>query len=130
MKEIPNHRRILVIDDTESIHGDFHKILGKKAPDTVVLDDLESSLFGDNPASKIQEQFKIDDAFQGQDGLERVKQSLASEQPYSLAFVDMRMPPGWDGVETVEQIWKTDPNLQIVICTAYSDYSWEEIRAR
>ena len=130
MKEIPNHRRILVIDDTESIHADFHKILGKKAPDTVELDDLESSLFGDNPAAKTQDQFKIDDAFQGQDGLERVKESLESERPYSLAFVDMRMPPGWDGVETVEQIWKCDPNLQIVICTAYSDYSWEDIRAR
>jgi CheY-like chemotaxis protein len=130
MKEIPNHRRILVIDDTESIHTDFHKILGKKAPDTVELDDLESSLFGGNPAVEIQDPFRIDDAFQGQDGLERVKQSLESEQPYSLAFVDMRMPPGWDGVQTVEQIWKCDPNLQIVICTAYSDYSWEEIRAR
>jgi two-component system, sensor histidine kinase and response regulator len=130
MKEIPNHRRILVIDDTESIHTDFHKILAKKAPDTVELDDLESSLFGDKPVGEIQDQFKIDDAFQGQDGLGRVKQSLESDQPYSLAFVDMRMPPGWDGVETVEQIWKCDPNLQIVICTAYSDYSWEDIRAR
>ena len=106
MKEIPNHRRILVIDDTESIHTDFHKILAKKAPDTVELDDLESSLFGDKPVGEIQDQFKIDDAFQGQDGLGRVKQSLESDQPYSLAFVDMRMPPGWDGVETVEQIWK------------------------
>jgi len=130
MKEIPNHRRILVIDDTESIHTDFQKILGRNAPDTVELDDLESSLFGGNPVVKIQEQFKIDNAFQGQDGLERVKQALESEQPYSLAFVDMRMPPGWDGVQTVEQMWKCDPNLQIVICTAYSDYSWEEIRDR
>ena len=130
MNEIPNHRRILVIDDTESIHADFHKILGGKAPDTAELDDLEASLFGGGSQSKLEDLFTIDDAYQGQEGLEKVKQSLETHQPYSLAFVDMRMPPGWDGVETVEQIWKCDPNLQIVICTAYSDYSWEDIRAR
>ena len=47
--------------------------------------------------------------------------------PYALAFVDMRMPPGWDGVETIQEIWKVDPRLQIVICTAHSDYSWDEV---
>ena len=48
-------------------------------------------------------------------------------RPYSVAFVDMRMPPGWDGIETIARLWQADPDLQIVICTAYSDYSWEEI---
>ncbi|MCG8686026.1 MAG: hypothetical protein MI892_14190, partial [Desulfobacterales bacterium] len=43
---------------------------------------------------------------------------------------DMRMPPGWDGLETTERVWDLDPNLQIVICTAYSDYSWNEITTR
>jgi YesN/AraC family two-component response regulator len=42
----------------------------------------------------------------------------------------MRMPPGWDGLKTIEHIWKVDPNVQIVICTAYSDYSWGEITER
>ena len=40
------------------------------------------------------------------------------------------MPPGWDGVETIAKVWQTYPDLQIVICTAYSDYSWEEIVKR
>ena len=44
-----------------------------------------------------------------------------------MAFVDVRMPPGWDGVETTAQIWQKYPDLQVVICTAYSDYSWEEM---
>jgi len=44
--------------------------------------------------------------------------------------VDMRMPPGWDGVETIERLWRIDPQVQIVICTAYSDYPWEEVLAR
>ena len=36
------------------------------------------------------------------------------------------MPPGWDGIETIKHMWKIDPDIQVVICTAYSDYSWEE----
>ena len=44
-----------------------------------------------------------------------------------MAFVDVRMPPGWDGVETTAKIWQKYPDLQVVICTAYSDYSWEEM---
>ena len=47
-----------------------------------------------------------------------------------MAFIDMRMPPGWDGVETVERLWQEDPRLQIVFCTAYSDYSWKEVLPR
>ena len=44
-----------------------------------------------------------------------------------MAFIDVRMPPGWDGVETVRKIWEIDPDLQVVLCTAYSDYSWDEM---
>ncbi|MFH1417732.1 MAG: response regulator, partial [Planctomycetota bacterium] len=46
------------------------------------------------------------------------------------AFVDVRMPPGWDGIETVARLWKEDPYVQVVICTAYSDYSWGEMVER
>jgi signal transduction histidine kinase len=47
-----------------------------------------------------------------------------------MAFVDMRMPPGWDGLETIENVRYIDPDLEIVICTAYSDHPWEEIHRR
>jgi two-component system sensor histidine kinase/response regulator len=52
---------------------------------------------------------------------------LAANNPYMMAFVDVRMPPGWDGVETTSKLWEHDPQLQVVICTAYSDYAWEEL---
>src|SRR5205085_8096610 len=42
-------------------------------------------------------------------------------------FVDMRMPPGWDGLETIRAIWQADPDVQVVICSAYSDHSWDQI---
>ena len=59
-----------------------------------------------------------------------VEQAVAAGKPYALAFVDMRMPPGWDGVETIEHIWKVDPEIQVVICTAFSDHPWHRIAAR
>ena len=69
----------------------------------------------------------LDSAYQGQEGLALVQQSIQDHQPYAVAFVDIRMPPGWDGVETTQKLWEVDPNLQVVICTAYSDYSWDEL---
>jgi DNA-binding NtrC family response regulator len=55
---------------------------------------------------------------------------LQEGRPYEIAFVDVRMPPGWDGIEVAPRLWMADPDLQIVICTAYSDYTWEEMFAK
>ena len=123
------NRRILVIDDNDAIHRDFRKILGDRT-DTAVLDELRTSLLGVSPTAPESIRYEIDTASQGQEGLEKVRQALEEDSPYSLAFVDMRMPPGWDGLETIEQIWRVDPTIQIVICTAYSDYSWKDIHER
>ncbi len=123
------NRRILVIDDNDAIHQDFRKILGDQA-DTTALDELRTSLLGVDATAPDSIRYKLDDAYQGREGLDKVLRALEEGSPYSLAFVDMRMPPGWDGLETIEQIWKVDPQLQIVICTAYSDYSWKDIHQR
>ena len=123
----PN-RRILLIDDMPSIHEDFRKVLGNPAR-AAELDEVEAALFGGGTQA-IAAGFELDSAYQGQEGLAKVCQSLAAGQPYAMAFVDMRMPPGWDGIETIEQLWQQDPQLQIVICTAYADYSWDEILRR
>ena len=47
-----------------------------------------------------------------------------------MAFIDVRMPPGWDGIETTGRIWEVDPEIQVVICTAFSDYSPDEMLAK
>jgi two-component system, sensor histidine kinase and response regulator len=121
-----NHR-ILVIDDNKAIHEDFRKILCKSKTLQSGLAEAEATLFGDEVSQINLPKFQIDSAFQGQEGLDLIKRSLQEEHPYSMAFVDVRMPPGWDGVETTAQIWQKYPDLQVVICTAYSDYSWEEM---
>ncbi|MFW9267560.1 EAL domain-containing protein [Pseudomonas sp. D2-30] len=125
---VPANRRILVVDDTPAIHHDFRKILSPSAGNDDSLDDTESLLFGTPQVNRVQ--FQIDSAYQGEEALELVKRAQAEGQPYALVFADMRMPPGWDGLQTIEQLWKADPRLQIALCTAHSDYSWETMSER
>lgn len=122
------NRRVLVIDDSQAIHEDFHAILGGAEADTATLNAAKAAIFGATSVClKKQISFEIDSAFQGQEGLEKVKQALHQGRPYAMAFVDVRMPPGWDGIETIGRIWQEYPELQVVICTAYSDYNWNDI---
>lgn len=116
---------ILIVDDNHMIHEDIRKILAPEAQDDE-LSALEADLFG-APAPTVERfEFEIDSAMQGQEGLTMVEKATAEGRPYALAFVDLRMPPGWDGVETIGHLWRVDPDIQVVICTAYSDYTWAE----
>jgi PAS domain S-box-containing protein len=129
---LERNSRLLIIDDNRAIHDDFRKILTKQDHSSEHLDEAEASLFG-SPAkngSACTGAFQLDSAYQGEDGLNLVQEALNHGQPYAMAFVDMRMPPGWDGVETTSRIWEADPDLQIVICTAYSDCSWDDVLER
>ena len=120
-------RRILVIDDNRAIHEDFRKVLSATNPLHSPLAEAEAVLFDEKPDAEVRPSFQLDSAYQGQEGLALVQQSIQNHQPYAVAFVDIRMPPGWDGVETTQKLWEVDPDLQVVICTAYSDYSWDEL---
>lgn len=122
--------RILVIDDNRAIHEDFRKILCAPQATAHDLAADEAALFGEATSTEIRAEFEIDSAFQGQEGLELLQKALANGRPYAMAFIDVRMPPGWDGIETTSRIWELYPELQVVICTAYSDYSWDEMRRK
>ena len=125
---IPKNNRILVVDDNPAIHEDFRKILAAGDSGPEELEQAESALFGDvggnNPTTA---DYELTFASQGEEALEKVKESVENEAPFAMAFVDVRMPPGWDGVQTTIQLWREAPDLQAVICTAYSDYSWDEM---
>ncbi|UQS17808.1 bifunctional diguanylate cyclase/phosphodiesterase [Pseudomonas sp. HS6] len=122
------NRRILIVDDTPAIHADFRKILTPDTSGESDLNALEQTLFGTRQSPHLT--FQLDSAYQGQEALKLVQNALDEGRPYALAFTDMRMPPGWDGLETIEKLWAIDPNLQIALCTAYSDYSWEAMAER
>ncbi len=121
------NRRILLVDDNHGIHEDFRKILSDSGEAAQELDATEAALLGEAPRKSSSSRFELESAYQGQQALELVRQSVESGQPYAMAFMDVQMPPGWDGIETTQKIWEVYPDLQVVICTAYSDYSWDEM---
>ncbi len=123
------NRRVLVIDDNVAIHEDFRKILCQGF-DAALLQEARGGLFDDVPEQPTVEKFEVDCADQGQEGYRMVQQAIQQGKPYALAFVDMRMPPGWDGVETIEHLWDEDESLQVVICTAFSDHDWDQVFKR
>jgi CheY-like chemotaxis protein len=124
------NRRILIIDDNRAIHDDFRKIFEPGLATAQPLAESGTALFGDATLSIARPVFQVDFAFQGSEGAALVERARAENQPYAMAFVDMRMPPGWDGIETTLRLWELDPRVQIVICTAHSDHSWEDILHR
>jgi len=122
--------RLLIIDDNVAIHQDFLKIFGTTAEKAAEAEFLaaEAALFGETvDTASARPVFAIDSAYQGQEGVEKARQALADGRPYGMAFVDMRMPPGWDGLETIERLWTIDPHIQVVICSAHADYDWMEV---
>ncbi|HWB09772.1 MAG TPA: response regulator [Pirellulales bacterium] len=120
---------MLIIDDNEAIHADFRKIIGEETGNDAELETAMAAFFDEllSAHASATAVFEIDSAYQGKEGLALVERSIQEGRPYAVAFVDVRMPPGWDGIETVKRIWQVDPALQVVICTAYSDYSWHDM---
>ncbi len=118
----PQAARILIVDDNGAIHDDFRKVLSGGAT-TTDIDALEEELFGTRREAA-PEGFDLTHAYQGAEAIAMARHAASTGNPFALAFVDVRMPPGMDGVETARGLWETDPALQIVICTAHSDYSW------
>lgn len=124
-------QRILLVDDNESIHEDIESILSLNQSSSDGLRDLEDDLFGSssitatNTVTNIN--YQIDHAYQGEEAVEMVHTAQEEGDPYSLVFMDVRMPPGMDGIETIQKIWIDHPYTEMVICTAYSDYSWDQI---
>ncbi len=129
MSEPTNRHRILVIDDNEDIHADIRSILTSHEgeEDDVELSELERKLFGESRKRNNTERFEVESAKQGKEGFELVQSARTENDPFCVAFVDVRMPPGWDGIETIGHIRRVDSDVQIIICTAYSDYSADQL---
>ena len=131
-KPSPPSNRVLLIDDNAAIHGDFRKVLNADTQDGTqeVLAQLEADLFDEEKTVSARPNFDVDSAYQGKEGVAMVRAALERGQPYAMAFVDMRMPPGWDGLQTIEELWRVDSDVQVVICSAHTDYDWSEVVER
>jgi diguanylate cyclase (GGDEF)-like protein len=131
-------RKILIADDNRDIHEDIKYILDSSASalaDYQETKSLKEELFGEDGSSGKNEvivdiRYRIEDAYQGEEAVQMVEAARKSGDPYSVIFMDVRMPPGMDGIQAIERIWEIDPDIEVVICTAYSDYSWDQIVAK
>ncbi len=139
-KNRTKQKRILIVDDNQSIHEDLKHVL---LPSKFLIPkqstrNLENELFGnktsepdtlknDQEITPDHSEYEIDSAFQGEDAIKMVEKANRNKKPYSLIFMDIRMPPGIDGIQTIKRIWNKYPHIEIIICTAHSDYSWNEI---
>lgn len=121
------NRRILIVDDNPSIHEDFRKILGGLSERNEALEQAETNLFGRESDSGSAAKYELSFASNGEAAVDKVAEAENSGNEFALAFVDVRMAPGIDGVETTVKLMELSEDLQIVICTAYSDYSWSEM---
>src|ERR1041384_4504859 len=100
-------RRILLIDDQASIHEDYRKIICARPTCAPGLPAIEAELFGDDTEAE-PEDLDLDDgdsAYCGEDAITLVEKALREGRPYAVAFVDIRMPPGLDGILTMRRIW-------------------------
>lgn len=122
------NNRILIVDDNPTIREDFRKILSPSDNGRSNLAAIEAEIFGeDTGAREVRPDFQLAFAAQGEAAAQLVSTALEQGCPFSVAIVDIRMPPGIDGVQTVKHLWRMQSDLQIVLCTAYSEYSWEQI---
>jgi two-component system NtrC family sensor kinase len=122
--------RLLIIDDDETIRDSFREILIPKITENKELETASSRLFkkkSQRPKSSARIfNFSLDEANSGQVGLQKIQEAHSEQKPYSVIFVDMRMP-GWDGLETVQKIREIEKRAEIIFVTAYSDRSIDEI---
>lgn len=122
-------RRILIVDDNASIHRDFQLVLADEVQDAE-LDADEARVYGVEAVTGPKgPAYELAHAMSGLEGIEQVRTSLSECRPFQMAFVDIRMP-GIDGVDTIARIWEIDDRIQVVICTAYADYSQEDLLQR
>lgn len=126
MNQINN--RILIVDDNPTIREDFRRILSPSDCGEGALAAVEAELFDEVGLSQqSRPDFQLAFASQGESAAQLVSTAIEQGCPFAVAIVDIRMPPGIDGVQTVKQLWRMQSDLQIVLCTAYSEYSWEQI---
>lgn len=127
-------RKILIIDDNPDIHEDFKRVLRPFLEPNEMpsrLEELEAKALGKEVQKKSSEfNFSLDSAASGEEGLKKIKVGLNQKVHYQLVFLDVRMAGGMDGIATLEAMWKVDPKIEVVLCTAYSDNDFLKIFKR
>jgi signal transduction histidine kinase len=125
-------RKVLIIDDQPDLREEMARFVTRLGDRSHrVVRDIRQQVLGEGlataaPASP-EMHFHVETAASGEAGLALVRQAHAAGDPFTLAFVDMRMPGGWNGLETMLQLWQVEGRLHVILCSAYADISWEDM---
>ena len=119
------NRRVLIVDDQQEIHDDFIEMLKPRFMEAAT-DELAAAFTRQENTAFLPE-FELLHAPSGEEACEVVKAGRESNRPIAVAFVDIRMPPGIDGIETIRRVRTVDRDIEIIIMTAYTDKSLSEI---
>jgi signal transduction histidine kinase len=122
------NQRILVIEDSPQVVEWYFSVLQPEQSATTHLQALMGQA-EDVSASATKPHFEVVVAHQGEEGVQQFADAHAQGRPFAVAFVDMRMPPGIDGLETARRLRQIDERLYVVIATAFSDHEIDEIQA-
>ncbi len=119
------NNRVLIADDQKDIHQDFEEMLKPSLirPST----DQLAMAFNSNVSENFLPEFELLHAESGEEAYMKVKETRDAGNPIAVAFIDVRMPPGWDGVKTTREIREIDKNIEIVMMTAYTSKPLSEI---
>ncbi len=121
--------RILIVDD-ESIFLDLYQAALCPEQYPVNLDSGKENKTNREPIRLCSDEFELSLCTQGDHAIEVVQSVMEIQQPFAVAFIDVRMPPGSDGMQTAQQIRNLDPFIQIVIVTAFSDFHPQDFSQR
>ncbi|MBT3309101.1 MAG: response regulator, partial [Gammaproteobacteria bacterium] len=127
----PENRRVLLVDDEQENIDTICSILQEDTAsgvEAILYSEELSEIKGAQQNKPKSHHFELATVFQGEDAIATVREAQLMERPFAVALIDVRMPPGIDGLETARQIRQISPQIDIVIVTAYSDYSLYEIR--
>lgn len=132
MSDVENKltNRVLVVDDDAMLLAEYIRCLGEDfEPEiaTTTLTDLEKVLFGDETNDRGAAKFEVHSRNQGEAAVEAVQASIEAGTPYAIIFIDIRMPPGIDGIEAAQRIRLLDPNINIVIVTGSMSSTQENL---
>jgi signal transduction histidine kinase len=120
--------RLLFVDDEIEIIKNYKKLFNSEDHGLEELASFAGNILGiDQAADQSKRDYEVITAAQGLDAINIVKENLENDTPIKVAFIDMRMPPGINGAETAKEISELDPNIEIVIVTAYSDVNLSDI---
>ncbi len=119
--------RVLIVDDQGEIHVDFQEMLGSKK--NLLSDSLADAFtpVDSKSAAPYPPSFELSHVSNGDKACQIVKAAKESNRPFAVAYIDIMMPPGIDGIETIRRIREFEPDLEIVIMTAYTDKLMPEI---